>query len=258
MSQPAAFKRILKRGCTGSDVSLLQSRLNEKGYGILSVDGIFGPFTVDAVKRFQADHSAPDGAPLIVDGIAGPLTWWALFSGESSFNINTCIDTSKLMHSSLIIAGRELEKIVREIPPGSNRGPDVEKYLASVGRNPGDAWCAAFVYWCVQRASSSLGLENPLKRTGRVSSLWDDAVNRKSVIHIDDVRRGADIPPGVIFCAVYADGRGHTGFVKSKNGDSLRTIEGNTRPVDRSAGEGVHPRRRSCSRYKGLKGFVVY
>jgi hypothetical protein len=259
MSDTPVLKRILKRGKKGPDIHILQAQLNQKGYGIIAEDAIFGPKTEDAVKRFQTDHSSPDGSPLKVDGIVGPLTWWALFNGDSPQTHNVCFDTSRLMRSSQEVALHELKKNVREIPPGSNRGPDVEAYLSSVGRNPGDAWCAAFVYWCVERASKSLGKNNPLKRTGRVSSLWADAVERGCVIQADDVRAGeADIPPGAIFCVVYANGRGHTGFVESRNGDTLNTIEGNTRPSDRSDGEGVHSKRRSLSRYKGLKGFIFY
>ncbi len=50
-------------------VSGVQARLNNLGYESGTVDGIQGPITTGAVKRFQADHP-----PLEVDGIVGPKT----------------------------------------------------------------------------------------------------------------------------------------------------------------------------------------
>ncbi len=256
------FKHILKRGSTGDDIMKLQKRLNQKGYGILDEDGIFGPCTGDSVKRFQMDHLDPKGYRLEIDGIVGPLTWWALFNDKSAStpHPNTSRnESSELMQASLEGARGELRRNVCEIPPGSNRGPDVEKYLTSVGRNPGDAWCAAFIYWCVEKASNSLGTANPLKKTGRVASIWRDAVERNSVITIGDVRAGnVDIPPGAIYCAVYDSGAGHTGFVESRERDILHTIEGNTSIKGSSSGEGVRAKKRSLSRYKAIKGFIIY
>jgi peptidoglycan hydrolase-like protein with peptidoglycan-binding domain len=53
-------------GSRGSSVRLLQRRLG------ISADGVFGPGTKRAVKRFQRAHG------LTADGVAGPATWSAL------------------------------------------------------------------------------------------------------------------------------------------------------------------------------------
>jgi hypothetical protein len=59
----------------GEDVRLLQQRLLELGYsGVGTADGIFGPATETAVKKFQSEHS------LTVDGAVGQNTGQALFS----------------------------------------------------------------------------------------------------------------------------------------------------------------------------------
>jgi N-acetyl-anhydromuramyl-L-alanine amidase AmpD len=58
---------------SGSDVKLLQSKLNGAGAS-LSADGSFGPKTLSAVKNFQQSHG------LKVDGIVGPITWAKLWS----------------------------------------------------------------------------------------------------------------------------------------------------------------------------------
>ncbi len=62
----------LQRGNDGYPVVLLQQKLNAAGYNAGSIDGQFGPRTLDAVRRFQAAHK------LTVDGIVGPRTWSAL------------------------------------------------------------------------------------------------------------------------------------------------------------------------------------
>ncbi|MGB2711857.1 MAG: peptidoglycan-binding domain-containing protein, partial [Conexibacter sp.] len=62
----ASAGELLKRGSRGQDVAQLQRRLH------VSADGVFGPQTVAAVRRFQAHHG------LVVDGIVGPQTAAAL------------------------------------------------------------------------------------------------------------------------------------------------------------------------------------
>lgn len=65
-------RQTLKFGSWGTDVTYLQQRLTAKGYGVGSIDGIFGAKTLEAVKAFQAENN------LVVDGIVGNKTWYAL------------------------------------------------------------------------------------------------------------------------------------------------------------------------------------
>lgn len=67
----------IKRGADGNAVRLLQELLGHYEFvvGPLAIDGDFGPDTEKAVKKFQ-DY----WGTLTVDGIAGPLTWTALWS----------------------------------------------------------------------------------------------------------------------------------------------------------------------------------
>lgn len=72
------FTRSLKYAfpiMSGEDVLLLQQRLRDLGLSIVGPpDGIFGPQTDAAVRAFQ------NARQLKVDGIAGPVTWTALFA----------------------------------------------------------------------------------------------------------------------------------------------------------------------------------
>lgn len=71
---PMSNYPTVKRGSKGEYVTLLQKKLQEKGYnlGLCGVDGDFGPATERAVKAFQKDHG------LTQDGICGQKTWAAL------------------------------------------------------------------------------------------------------------------------------------------------------------------------------------
>ncbi|MCB2288560.1 peptidoglycan-binding protein [Clostridium sp. CS001] len=59
--------RLLKFNSMGDDVKRIQTSLNSKGYKI-TVDGIFGKLTLNAVKDFQSKNK------LAADGLVGPAT----------------------------------------------------------------------------------------------------------------------------------------------------------------------------------------
>ena len=67
---------ILRRGSTGEDVRNLQVLLNQTVVANLSVDGIFGSKTEDAVKTTQSIFF------LEIDGIVGAKTWTVLRTKE--------------------------------------------------------------------------------------------------------------------------------------------------------------------------------
>lgn len=63
-----AGAQSLRQGASGAQVRQVQTRLKDWGYYTGSVDGVYGPKTVAAVKQFQRKHG------LSADGIVGPAT----------------------------------------------------------------------------------------------------------------------------------------------------------------------------------------
>lgn len=75
----------VRQGDSGSKVKEIQRKLNELGFSVGNVDGIFGSKTLNAVKNFQKSRG------LTVDGIVGTNTAKALgisLSSGSSGNSN--------------------------------------------------------------------------------------------------------------------------------------------------------------------------
>lgn len=148
-----------------AEVLAIQHRLNEVG---ITVDetGEFDRTTAEAVKLFQARFTDPDGLPLEVDGVVGPLTWAALFGPESVPGLIK--PSSPLLAAVLEFAATQIG--VMEHPLGSNRGPEVDEYVRSVGLDPKGkfAWCVAFTFFCFEKAAGKLGRSNPMVRTAAV------------------------------------------------------------------------------------------
>ncbi len=77
----------LRVGSTGSDVRKLQQALKDLDYGV-SVDGVYGNGTRDAVMAFQRRNN------LSSDGVAGALTQSKLFSGDAKAADSSNSDSS--------------------------------------------------------------------------------------------------------------------------------------------------------------------
>jgi hypothetical protein len=260
VAQPAsalAFPHIIAPGDPDrSSVLAIQKRLNQLGCGPVSEDGDFGPETFDAVELFQARSVDHHGDPLVVDGRVGPMTWAALFGPipvvKSAENF--------LQARALQTAASQIG--VMEQPPGSNRGPQVDIYLRSVGIDPAGgsyAWCAAFVYWCFRDAAQALGLPNPAIRSAGVLDCWNRAgavgVHRISFAEANSTP--ALVKPGMVFVMSMGSGNGHTGFVEEVDGVVLTTIEGNTNQGGSREGIGVF--RRKGRRLSSInRGFIDY
>ena len=217
-------------------VRAVQARLGELGCGPLEAGGTFGPRTESAVRLFQSRFPDRGGAPLAVDGQVGPVTWAALFGPAS---LPPMPEGGALAAAALRHAGRKVG--VLEDPPGSNGGREVEAFLDSVGLGAGHAWCAAFVYWCVDRAAAELGRPNLMPRTGGVLDMWRKAkkAGLPCVPAAEARARPSLVTSGMVFVMDHGGGRGHTGFVRSFSDGRLATVEGNSNNGGSREGTGV-------------------
>ena len=241
-------------------VRTLQRRLNAVGCGPVAEDGVFGPQTDAAVRLFQSRFPDPDGQPLQIDGRVGAITWSALFGRASTPTPPPAGD--ELIAAALRAAASHIGTM--EVPPGSNRGPEVDRWLRGVGLDPTKGsypWCAAFVYGCFDEAAKQMKRKNPVIRTAGVLDHWARArtagvpVVTAPAAHVNE----SLVLPGMIFVidTGAAGGAGHTGLVEAIDAGKLVTIEGNTN--DGGAREGVGVFRRSGRRIRDVNvGFIDY
>ena len=155
----------------------------------------------------------------------------------------------QLIAHTLEIAHRQIG--VREEPPGSNRGDDVERYLRTIGLSGGYAWCAAMVYSDAHDAAVDLNQTNPLPRTGYCPELERYArINKilKTSPEVGDVFLSYGSPEGYRRAS-------HTGHVIEVRRRSFVTIEGNTNLGGSREGIGVFKRERplDSSRYSFIR-----
>ena len=95
---PTTDKPTLRRGSSGEYVTLLQTKLIQRGYDLApyGADGKFGPKTEAAVKAFQRDNG------LTADGICGRNTWAALDKAKTTLYTVTIQHVSKSVADGII------------------------------------------------------------------------------------------------------------------------------------------------------------
>jgi hypothetical protein len=250
--------RVVGVGSSDSaSILAIQKRLNQLGCGPVPESGVFEASTFAAVEIFQARSVDIHGLPLSVDGKVGPMTWAALFGGAPATIVRAA---TPLQVEVLRVAAEEIG--VLENPLGSNSGPRVDQYLASVGLNARDGsfpWCAAFIYFCFRDGAGNLGVTNPASKTAGAVDVWNLAgargIDRVSMAEASDTP--ALVQPGMVFVLSTGGGHGHVGLVEKIDGVVLTTIEGNTNESGGREGIGVfrhHGRRISQINL----GFVDY
>lgn len=126
-----------------------------------------------------------------------------------------------------IVAIARQEIGIRE-KTGQNDGKSVEGYLASVGLERGNPWCAAFVCWVFYRS----GFNNP--RSG-----WSPALFSTNV-------KTFEIKEGNVLGIWFPNLKriAHVGLVERQEGNWILSIEGNTNSAGSREGDGVYRKRR--------------
>lgn len=145
------------------------------------------------------------------------------------------LDALPLVRHAVLIAERELLDGVREVPPGSNRGPRVEEYqlgLYGDGDNLiGQRWCARFARYVYERAARELGEPRPFlgwRRKGyntdsdlASASKWEECARLRGSLVVKTNVRFGDV-------GLFLDPN-HVVLVVGRRGDQVITIEGNFR-----------------------------
>lgn len=121
---------------------------------------------------------------------------------------------------------------------GDNKGPQVEAFQKVVdNKAQGEAWCMAFVQWCLEQSGGS-----DIFKSEHCLTVWSKSP--------EILRRAQPIPGCVAIWRTRGTLNGHAGIVKSVQGMLMNTIEGNTGPgadVERN-GDGVYLKSRSAYR----------
>jgi CHAP domain len=228
MSHPMLFL-----GSNDVAVQTLIGRLRAEGFWEEAAD--VSEFTLeveDSVRSFQRTHLGPDGTFLSADGVVGEKTWWALFNStgraqRSGLRASVPDGLGPMRQRILTVALAEHARDVVEVPNGSNRGPDVDRYLPDWVKKPGQkgpAWCCFFYSWVAHQALDKWPLGAPqggvleARRVAGKLGLWTPksvAVNRPL--------------PGDVFVMDRGSGHGHIGFVLRVSDDrkQINTLEGN-------------------------------
>ncbi len=167
--------KTVRYGDAGPWTEMLQLALRRRGLYPSRPDGIFGPLTLAALRRFQS------GAGLADDGVCGPLTWRALEPWLFGYEVYTVMPGDTFYRIALRY-GVNLSLLI-----GAN--PGVDPFNLPAGRRmivpmrfdvvPSDvSFTSALLYYCIR----GLAARYPFLRVGSVG---------KSVM-------GQDIPTVVI------------------------------------------------------------
>lgn len=146
-----------------------------------------------------------------------------------------------------------------EVPLGSNRGPEVDRYIRASGLDPARGsypWCMAFAYWVHASAATEIGGKTTCPRTAGVARAWHKLVSR-GLPHwtAAQIRAGEVVlEPGDVFfrattpkdAALVLRGHtrpGHCGIVwRTAPEVEIQTIEGNTNDLGSREGHRVAQR----------------
>lgn len=168
-----------------------------------------------------------------------------LFSCNFSADVGETIVPEKannvrVVNQSALIRQIYMSQVgVRENPAGSNKGKEVEKYLASVGLKGGYAWCAAFYKWCL--------FEADVKGIDKINGMALSCVNKSNMVYSNGkFVKDPEAGDAVTFYYSNLKRIGHVGFFDAKTSETMyRSVEGNTNGAGSREGDGVYIKYRS-------------
>ncbi|MCG6122909.1 MAG: CHAP domain-containing protein [Microvirga sp.] len=222
---------LLRKGSTGQAVRELSEALLALGRVGVATD-VFDARLDRTVRAFQTQNLDPRGEPLVVDGIVGPLTRFAIDAALGARDALAVVDEDEPLSPfgdvALSVAREEAARGAGEAA-GNNRGADIRAYLD--GRaTEGSDWCAGFVSWCHREGARRLGRAMPFRYSLGARDIRNQFRERGW-----DYSPSAAHPPRPGDIVVWWRGavsgwQGHIGLVERCVDGILTTIEGNRGP----------------------------
>lgn len=224
------MKLAIRFGDTGPEVSKLGRDLKQLGYLAGGATSTFDDSLRRAVKAFQVQNVDSLGRPLVVDGVVGPVTAWAITNrlGQvptpasiSSATPDVPAGGSATARAALAVAIDEMNAGNGEVG-GNNMGPHVERYLNGIVGTPND-WCAGFVSFCFLASGKPM----PFKYSVGARDILDQLKAKGWAVKPDSAN--PPLPGDIIVWWRQAPSswKGHIGIVHSYDNGIVRTIEGN-------------------------------
>ncbi len=217
---------VLKEGSRGPAVLKLTRILKRRGH-LESTRHSFNRPVRRAVEEFQARHVDELGRPLVVDGVVGPLTWWA-FENEievlappvgADFTSMPARGGSPRGRAALKTGIDEMKAGARETG-SNNSGRFIKKYLNGILEPPAN-WCAGFVSWCFAQHPNGI----PFRYSLGARDIRFQFKDRGWLLEEDEVPEPGDI---IVWWRGQPNGwKGHIGFVHHCSNGFVYTIEGN-------------------------------
>jgi hypothetical protein len=147
---------------------------------------------------------------------------------------------------------------VRETKGEPNRGPEVDRFLRTVGLDPEKgaySWCAAFCYTVYKEAAEHLGVVNPCPKTAGVLKMWERSPVKARVLMHEARDNPSLIRPGALYVADHGHGKGHIEIVTAVIPSAVKTIGGNTNGAGSREGDGVYFKERPIASALGFVDF---
>jgi len=243
--------KTLRKGHKGQEVRYLQERLLAKGYRV-TLDSVFGTETEVAVCQFQVSEQ------LKPDAIVGPQTWNRLLTEGHVAPPSSLLSTHRkeLLRRIPDSAGSQERAVLevalaalgaREVPNGSNKGPDIDKFVGGYNEYWGIADNNGYP-WCAMAVSSWIGIGLRLGDSSRLMDWKQHPFERflggakqvedwgKANGRYTSARKGTPAPSGSAFVInrnhsgsdrSSSANAGHAGLVILDMDDKVLTIEGN-------------------------------
>jgi peptidoglycan hydrolase-like protein with peptidoglycan-binding domain len=214
--------RVYRRRAGGLYVRLIQGWLVLHGFG-LGADGEFGPATVRRVREFQATKGLP------VTGSVDQVTYDEL-TAPMRAALGALPRAATLGTTIVAYARQHLAARPREVQAFPNDGPWVRLYMDG---NEGEdwPWCAGFATFVMQQACAAAGAARPVRRTYLCDDMATDARSNGTFLASPGPAARRRITPGSFYLRRATSGPleySHAGIVIEADGDTLRSIEGNT------------------------------